>query len=63
MFDVEGIQGVGDNLNAVASTAFLLESGTGVLRLDFEVLATMKGFFVFKIVAYDKGKWFLYFVA
>lgn len=56
MFDVEGIKAVGDNINGVASTAFTLDSATGVLRLNFEVLATMKGYFEFKILAYDLGK-------
>lgn len=55
-FGVEGIRADGENLNGVESTAFILESATGILRLNFEVLATMKGFFEFKIVAYDLGK-------
>ncbi|XP_037029736.1 cadherin-23-like [Bradysia coprophila] len=51
--DDDGITAKGDYLGNVESTAFTLERDTGVLRLNFEVLAVMKGYFEFKIVAYD----------
>ncbi|KAJ6639917.1 Cadherin-23 [Pseudolycoriella hygida] len=49
----DGIIANGENLDGVVNEAFIVETGTGVLRLNFEVLATMKGYFELKIVAYD----------
>lgn len=54
--DADGIKSSGDDLTSVVKTAFVLERDTGVLKLNFEVLATMKGYFEFKIIAYDLGK-------
>ncbi len=58
VFDDDGITADGDYIDGVVSTAFTLESSTGILRLNFEVLATMRGYFEFKIVAYDKGTYY-----
>lgn len=54
--DADRITANGDYLENVESTAFILEENTGVVRLNFDVLPAMKGFFEFKIVAYDLGK-------
>lgn len=60
VFDAAGIKAVGDYISGVESTAFTLDSATGVLKLNFEVLATMTGYFEFKIVANDLGKFYCF---
>lgn len=42
-------------LNSILENPFELNSATGVLTLNFQVLATMKGFIEFQIQAFDLG--------
>lgn len=46
----------GENLAAVLTAAFELNIESGVLLLNFGVLATMKGFIEFQIQAFDLGR-------
>lgn len=46
----------GENLDGVLATAFGLNIESGVLLLNFGVLATMKGFIEFQIQAFDLGR-------
>lgn len=51
------IVGVGTNLaDVAASTPFVLEEDTGILRLVFLVQDSMSGYFEFQIIVHDNGK-------
>lgn len=48
------VVGVGSNLaDVAASTPFVLEEDTGILRLDFLVQDSMSGYFEFQIIVHD----------
>lgn len=46
----------GNNLNDVLSTAFTIDLYSGVIKLNFAVSQSMKGYFEFKVQALDLGK-------